>query len=76
MSATGFEGRLLEATGALLTLDPDQTAEAGLNLGEQPISAALMRLIAEDHCLLLWLCHGVGEALYGRSTGRVSSRDS
>ncbi len=34
VSATGFEGRLLEATGALLSLDPEQTAEAGLNLGE------------------------------------------
>ena len=34
MSATGFEGRALEATSALLQIDPELTANAGLNLGE------------------------------------------
>lgn len=31
---TGFEGRVLEATSALLQNEPELTANAGLNLGE------------------------------------------
>lgn len=31
---TGFEGRVLEATSALLQSEPELTANAGLNLGE------------------------------------------
>ena len=34
VSATGFEGRLLEATSALLQLDPALTGQAELTLGE------------------------------------------
>ena len=31
---TGFEGRVLEATSALLQSDPELTSNAGLNLGK------------------------------------------